>query len=54
MVNVRKVGRRHHYSVNYGAKAGHTVVPGGAELRHVLRFLINRTLVLLDEDEKQT
>ncbi len=54
MVNVRKVGRRHHYSVNYGAKAGHTVVPGGAELRHVLRFLINRTLVLLDEDEKLT
>ncbi len=52
MVNVRRDGRRHHYSVNYGAKVGHSVVPEGAELRHVLRFLLQRTLDLLDEDER--
>jgi DNA-binding transcriptional ArsR family regulator len=52
MVDVRKEGRLHHYSVNYGAIVGHSVAPEGAQLRHVLRFLINRTLVLLDEDER--
>jgi len=51
MVNVRKEGRRHHYSVNYDAIVGQSAVPGGAELRHALRFLISRTLTLLDEDE---
>ena len=51
MVNVRKEGRRHHYSVNYDAIVGRSVVSEGGELRHVLRFLINRTLALLDEDE---
>ncbi len=51
MVNVRAEGRRHYYSVNYDAIVGHSVVTGGAELRHALRFLISRTLVLLDEDE---
>jgi DNA-binding transcriptional ArsR family regulator len=53
MVNVRKDGRRHHYSVNYDTIVGHSVVQGGAELRHALRFLISRTLVLLDEGESQ-
>ena len=51
MVNVQKEGRRHQYSVNYDAIVGHSVVPGGAELRHALRFLISRTLTLLDEEE---
>ena len=53
MVNVRKDGRRHHYSVNYDTIVGHSVVQGGAELRHALRFLISRTLVLLDDDEDE-
>ena len=53
MVNVRKEGRRHRYSINYDAIVGHSVVPEGARLRHALRFLINRTLVLLDEDEDE-
>ncbi len=53
MVDVRKEGRRHHYSVNYGAKVGQSVVSEGTELRHVLRFLLNRTLDLLDEDERR-
>jgi DNA-binding transcriptional ArsR family regulator len=53
-VNVRKEGRRHHYNVNYGAIVGQSIVPEGAELRHVLRFLVNRTLVALDDDERPT
>ncbi len=53
MVNVRREGRRHHYSVDYRAKVGHSVVPEGAELRHVLRFLLQRTLDVLDEDERR-
>jgi hypothetical protein len=54
MINVRKEGRRHHYSVNYGARVGLTVMPEGVELRLMLRFLANRTLRLLDEDEEPT
>jgi hypothetical protein len=53
MVNVRKEGHRHHYSVNYDAIVGQSVVSEGTELRHVLRFLLNRTLDLLDEDERR-
>ncbi len=53
MVDVRKEGRRHHYSVNYGAKVGQSVVLEGVELRHMLRFLLQRTLDLLDEDERR-
>jgi len=51
MINVRKEGRRHHYSVNYGARVGLSVMPEGVELRLMLRFLANRTLRLLDEDD---
>src|SRR3990172_7297975 len=42
MIDVRKVGRRHHYTVNYGARVGVSVMSGGVELRHMLRFLANR------------
>jgi len=52
MINVRKEGRRHYYSVNYGARVGLSVMPeGGVELRLMLRYLANRTLRLLDDDE---
>ena len=51
MINVRKEGRRHHYSVNYGARVGLSVMPEGVELRLMLRYLANRTLQLLAEDE---
>ena len=53
LVNAIKEGRRHHYSVNYDAIIGHSVVSEGAKLRHVLRFFIGRTLDLLDEDEDE-
>lgn len=53
MINVRREGRRHHYSVNYGAKVGLSVMQEGVELRLMLRFLANRTLRLLDEDEDE-
>ena len=52
MVSVRKKGRRHHYTVNYEATVGHSIVPGGGKLRHVLRFLAERALRNLDEDER--
>lgn len=51
LLNVRKEGRRHHYSVNYGGKVAQWLGPGGAELRHLLRLLANRTLAVLDEDD---
>jgi len=54
MIDIRKDGRRHYYSVNYGARVGLSVTAGGAELRHMLRFLANRTLRLLTEDEGLT
>lgn len=50
-IDVRREGRVHHYSVNYGATVGHSFVPGGAELRHVLRLLANRTLAFLEADD---
>jgi DNA-binding transcriptional ArsR family regulator len=50
MLHVRREGRRHHYSVNYDAKVGVTLMPeGGVELRTMLRFLASRTLRVLDE-----
>ncbi|MFQ5472982.1 MAG: hypothetical protein ACE5FA_08885 [Dehalococcoidia bacterium] len=52
MVNVRKDGRRHYYSVNYEGTVGRSIVPGGGKLRHVLRFLAERALRNLDEDER--
>jgi DNA-binding transcriptional ArsR family regulator len=51
LLNVRKKGRRHHYSVNYAGKVARWLEPGGVELRHLLRLLANRALALLDEDE---
>ncbi len=53
IIDVLKEGRRHHYSVNYDAIVGHSVLPEGAQLRHVLRFFISRTLNLLEEDERR-
>jgi len=50
LLNVRKEGRRHHYSVNYGGRVVEWLEPGGAELRHLLRLLANRALAVLDED----
>jgi DNA-binding transcriptional ArsR family regulator len=54
MIDVRKDGRRHYYSVNYGARVGLSVMSGGTELRHMLRFLANRTLRLLSVHEGLT
>jgi hypothetical protein len=51
MIEVRKDGRRNRYRVDYEAKVGLTVVPGGVELRTVLRFLSSRTLRILDGEE---
>ncbi len=50
LLDVRREGRRHHYSVNYGGKVAEWLGPGGAELRHLLRLLANRALAVLDED----
>ena len=51
LIDVRRVGQHHTYTVNYGAKVGVSVMPGGTELRHMLRFLASRTLRVLAEDE---
>ncbi len=53
MVDVRKEGRRHHYSANYDAPVGLSVLPEGVDLRTVLRFLANRTLRILGEADVQ-
>ncbi len=51
LLNVRREGHRHHYSVNYEGKVAGWLGPGGTELRHLLRLLANRALAVLDEDD---
>ncbi len=51
MIDARRVGHHHTYTVNYGARVGVSMMSGGVELRQMLRFLANRTLRLLTEDD---